>query len=200
VSPSINGDLLPCNTTTGNCKDEIDPHAPEMDGMISRSGALQKVFVAGDIRANEQPGLTALHTLFVREHNRICEELSAVNGCNDEANYQHARKIVGGTIQAILYNELLPLLGVELDVDKYLQSANGSIVNSFATAAFRLGHTMVTAEIPMIYDDCNSSTAAIEMLPIKDAFFNPSIIEAEGIDPILNGLKAQTQEAIDANA
>ena len=199
VSPSIHGDLLPCNTTTGNCNDPIDHNAPEMDGERSRNGIPLKVFVAGDIRANEQPGLTALHTLFVREHNRVCDQLRATVGCNDEENYQYARKIVGGKIQAILYNELLPLLGIELEVDKYLQTADGTILNSFATAAFRLGHTMVTESIPMIYGDCNATTApSIEMLPIHEAFFNPSIIQTEGIVPILSGLEAQTQEATDA--
>ena len=199
VSPSSNGDLLPCNTITGNCADRLDPNAPLMDGAVSRTGELTKVFVAGDIRANEQPGLTALHTLFVREHNRICEQLTARRGCNDELNYQTARKIVGGLIQSILYNEVLPLMGVDLAADSYKQDSKGEIINSFATAAYRLGHTMITSEIPMIYEDClQGRNVPIEMLPLQTAFFNPSIIQAEGITPILRGLSAQTQESLDA--
>ena len=35
--------------------------------------------VAGDQRVNEQPGLTALHTVWVREHNRLAEQLHNLN-------------------------------------------------------------------------------------------------------------------------
>src|SRR5690606_3885112 len=64
--------------------------------------SFDQYFLAGDIRANEQPGLTALHTLFVREHNRLAAEIAATqfagqdlsDAAVDEEIYQRARRIV----------------------------------------------------------------------------------------------------------
>ena len=91
------GGLLPFNTIDGEYDSNIDPNAPSMAG---DNGGVTKTWVAGDVRAGEQPGLTSLHTLFVREHNRICNQLKSQGMNNDEQIYQTARKRVGALIRS----------------------------------------------------------------------------------------------------
>jgi hypothetical protein len=83
------GDLLPFNTVSGEQSADIDPNAPSMK---NDNGGTAKTFVAGDVRAAENPVLTSIHTIFIREHNRICDRLKALGMSNDELMYQTARK------------------------------------------------------------------------------------------------------------
>lgn len=67
--------------------------------------------MTGDPRVNEQFGLTAMHTIWMREHNRISSALIDLNKhWTDARAYEEARKIVGAQVQHITYNEYLPLL------------------------------------------------------------------------------------------
>ena len=187
------GDLLPYNTLTGAYNSSIDPDAPSMAG---DGGGTVKTFVAGDVRAAEQPGLTALHTLFVREHNAICDRLVAQGMLDDEAIFQEARKEVGALIQAVTYQEFLPALGVNLPGPKgYNDKIQPDIMNLFATAAYRLGHTMVTPELLLRDDRCKESGQGI--VNLVSGFFNPQIVSNNGIDAILQGLAFQTQYEVD---
>ena len=53
----------------------------------------------------------AMHTLWVREHNRIATNLKLLRPyADDETLYQEARKIVIAELQHITYNEWLPVL------------------------------------------------------------------------------------------
>ena len=185
------GDLLP--------RRGADPAAPYMDG-----GNGADFFVAGDIRADEQPSLTSMQTLFAREHNRLADRIDATAtdlptapAARDEAVFQRARKIVGAEIQSITYNQWLPSLGVTLKpYAGYDASVNPAIATEFATAGFRVGHTMITGTIPLIGPD--GQPAAGGSLDLYGAFFNPSVIESVGgIEPILRGLAGSTQQTVD---
>ncbi len=192
------GDLLPYNTFNGEKTGVIDPNAPFM--------ADQAVFgillypVAGDVRANEQSSLTALHTLFVREHNRFCDDLIATNGyspiVDDQLIYLEARKKVIALLQHITFNEFLPAIDVHLaPYAGYNNSIQPDIINGFSTAAYRLGHTMVPSELLLV--DNNGNNVGTGSVSLIAAFFDPTIIENNGIDPVLKGLAIQHQEEID---
>jgi peroxidase len=72
----------------------------------SRTDPEQKCFVAGDSRTSENLGLVAIHTLFMREHNRIATQLATVNPkWNDDKIFNEARRILIGIYQHIIYNE-----------------------------------------------------------------------------------------------
>ena len=189
------GNLLPFNTLTGEYNGAIDPQAPEMAMPVPY---VPVYFVAGDVRANENPFLTALHTLFVREHNRLCDELSAQHpSWTDENLYQYARKLVGGILQAIVYEEWLPTLGMEItSYNGYDPTVNAGIMNVFNTAAYRYGHTTITSLLVRMDNEGNYIPEGDILL--RDAFFNPSAtIDIGGIDPYLIGMATVVQQDFD---
>ena len=71
----------------------------------------RRCFLAGDSRVNENPNLAVMHTIFMREHNRIARELKRINPSwanNDLLLFQEARKILIAQWQHVVYNEYLP--------------------------------------------------------------------------------------------
>ena len=191
-----NGNLLPWNTTTGDFNDPLDRETPFMED-LTRSG--QKLFVAGDVRANENPLLLTLHTLFVREHNRICDELKAQNAAlDDEQLFQLVRKKIGAYIQNITYNEWLPAMGVRLpEYRGYRADISAQISNVFSTAAFKIGCTLINSNVLRMLSDGEEISQGNMLL--RDAFFNPlSINLAGGIEPYLRGMASQTQQDMDS--
>lgn len=158
-------------------------------------------YVAGDIRSNENIGLTSMHTLWMREHNRIADELADKHPrWSDEQLYQEARKINVAQMQAITYNEFLPALVGEDAIPEYQgydRKVDPGISNVFAGATFRLGHTMLSSELLRL--DENGEEIAEGNVALRDAFFRPDKVEEAGIDPILRGAASQTAQAVDTN-
>ncbi|XP_026564438.1 eosinophil peroxidase-like [Pseudonaja textilis] len=150
-------------------------------------------FKAGDARVDENLGLTAIHTLFLREHNRIAGELKKLNPhWNGEKLYQETRKIIGALNQIFTYRDYLPLLlgndfYKRLPVYRgYNKNVDPSISNVFSLA-FRFGHGSVPPFVPRL-DEKFQNSLPYSRTPLHLTFMAPWRIVAEGgIDPLVRG-------------
>lgn len=169
------------------------------NGFVADPTAL---FLAGDVRANEQIGLTVMHTLFVREHNRLARFLKRrMRRADAETIFQAARRLVIAEIQIITYNEFLPALIGENALppyNGYKATVDPTIINEFSAAAYRLGHSMLSAKLMRIESDGDVSSGG--NIALRDAFFSgPTYLKKKkDLDPILRGLAMQTHQRIDA--
>lgn len=150
--------------------------------------------LAGDIRANENSFLTALHSLFVREHNRLCDRILQEKPWftgNDEYLFQHAKRIVSGEMQNITLGEFLPALIGSQNISAYTgykPEVDSSIATEFSTVGYRLGHTMLSSSLKVGENG---------FLQLKDIFFKPDYVKTNGVDALLQGGSTQIMDEID---
>ena len=62
-------------TTADNGEKLLIKNTDNLENETGGSPNSEDFFVSGDVRANEQVGLLTAHTLFMREHNRLADEL-----------------------------------------------------------------------------------------------------------------------------
>ncbi len=169
-----------------------------VDGLPNAPHSGSNLFLAGDIRANEQVLLTVLHTVFVREHNYWADVLRGIRDLSGDEAYQMARAIVIAELQAITYREFLPtLLGPEglPAYTGYQPDARASISNLFASAGYRFGHTMLPEALLRL--DVDGQSTAGGPLPLAQAFFRPDLLVSDGLEPYLRGAAHQVAQEID---
>jgi peroxidase len=154
-------------------------------------------FVTGDPRVMENPELTALTILFMREHNFWVATLKSQhpNWTGDQL-YNMAKAINTAEYQNIVYTEYLPaLIGPVLGpYQGYNPRVNSQVTQEFSTAAFRMGHSQVSDTQEGI--DANGNVVFTESL--ADAFFNTAATdESNGIDPLIRSLGTDFSQATD---
>ncbi|KAH8307566.1 hypothetical protein KR044_003008, partial [Drosophila immigrans] len=172
------------------------------DDVCQRGAIATQCIRAGDGRSGEQPGLLAMHHVWVGEHNRIAMELNDLNPhWSDEKIYQETRRIVGAMFQHITYREFLPVvLGNEVcklfDLqllsagyyEGYDSKVNPTVANSFSSAAFRFGHSLVQNS----YMRCDRHHNMINNnVSLHEEFQNGDIGTAGSLHRLLRGMASQ---------
>ncbi|CAJ0579757.1 unnamed protein product, partial [Mesorhabditis spiculigera] len=171
-------------TNLGFNKEALPQGPQERDCRSILKDPKARCFEAGDERVNEQPGLAVIHTIFLREHNRMATELRKLNNFwSDEQLYQETRRIMIAKLQHIIFAEWLPVvLGCETMArydlmpkkngyyTEYDPHCDASITQEMSTSAFRFGHTLIRAMFPRMNAAFGNET---EPVVLKDHFANP---------------------------
>jgi Ca2+-binding RTX toxin-like protein len=178
--------------------------------------SLNAHFIAGDGRANENIGLTAIHEIFHNEHNRLVSQIEdTITATNDpqfieqwhkddgswdgERLFQAARFFNEMQYQHLVFEEFARR--VQPDIDEFQQvdtSLDPRIVAEFAHTVYRFGHTMLTDTLPRTAADGTD-----EDISLVQAFTNPTDFAASGTTPeratgaIVRGLDGQTANQVD---
>ncbi|XP_037609751.1 eosinophil peroxidase-like isoform X5 [Sebastes umbrosus] len=198
------GGLLRVNTEFKDNGRELLPFNPLPVNMCATRGRVTNdsnarevpCFIAGDVRVDENIALTSIHTVFMREHNRVARALKRLNPHWDsETLYQESRKILGAYTQVIVFRDYLPHIVGDVAMRTQLgrypgydASVDPSISNVFATAAYRFAHLAIQPVLSRL--DANyRENANFPNVPLFKAFFAPwRIIFEGGIDSLLRGL------------
>ncbi|CAN8004741.1 unnamed protein product [Ixodes pacificus] len=168
---------------------------PESDG-CSIPSENQICFTSGDGRVNFTPGLTVIHTLFLRQHNRIAKMLRSMNRrWNDEMLFQVAKRIVGSQIQQVVYGEWLPtfagrdavknydLVPLQSGFTTYDSAVDANMIDEFSSSAFRMGHSLVSGNFLRVGADNRQQVGQL-----RDWYLRPFDLYQNGLDDIIRGM------------
>ncbi|CAI4227172.1 unnamed protein product [Auanema sp. JU1783] len=158
-------------------------------------------FLAGDFRNSLHPGLIPLHTVYIKEHNRIARELAKrQTRWSDETLFQETRRIVIAQYQHHVYSFYLPKLLGRNTMDRfdltpktrgetdYDDKLNPSVTAEFAGAAFRFGHSQARKDLVR---KSNTNTTLGKIGDLGENFFYSDVLYEKnvgGTESLLEGM------------
>jgi Ca2+-binding RTX toxin-like protein len=178
---------------------------------------LDRHFIAGDGRSNENIGLTAIHDVFHAEHNRVLQDIQAMvlggtdsHGVVHEARadaadwtgemfFQAAKLVTEMEYQHLVFGEFVRKLSPNINAfaayDIFIDPA---ISAEFAHAVYRFGHSMLTETVDLAAFGADGlATGTVEEMKLLDAFLNPTAYTSTTAGEFALGMSAQVGNGID---
>lgn len=162
----------------------------------------QRLFILGDSRVNENPGLLSFGLILYRWHNFQANRIASQHpDWTDEEIFQAARRFVIATLQKIIMYDFLPAL---LNNDSAISNYTGykpfmqpGISHVFATTAFRFPHTIVPPALFLRKRNCEFRTevSGYPALRLCQNWWNAQdIVQEYSVDEIILGMASQIAE------
>ncbi|MDR7040426.1 Ca2+-binding RTX toxin-like protein [Methylobacterium sp. BE186] len=149
--------------------------------------SLLSYHIAGDHRADENVAITAVHTVWHREHNFEAERIRALHpDWSADQVFQAAKIVTTAEYQRTVFTEFAEglsggLPGPSHGFGGYNPNVNPGITEEFAGAMYRVGHSMINETLP--FTDGSGRTQDV---PLFSAFLNPAMFDGE--DPLTGGV------------
>lgn len=164
---------------------------------------------SGDLRVDENPLITALHVLFVKNHNYIADKLIRDGWVGDEKIFQKARILNNAEWQHVTVDEwLFEVFGPE-NVPNFIQEEftydatnPADVFVEFSTVLFRQ-HSNVNLPLLMLDKQCNILYGKIQNFTNQpprlqeNANCIPDIFDQYGAAAVIRGGLAQHSQASD---
>eukprot|EP00892_Ulva_mutabilis_P004587 jgi/Ulvmu1/24/UM001_0025.1 len=103
--------------------------------------------ISGDVRVSEHAFLAAQHTVWAREHNRLCREVgkkSRYNGMSEDDKFELVQNVLVAKFQQVVLTEFLPALGItQKDLEDAESKTRLKGVSVEFSIAYRLGHDII---------------------------------------------------------
>jgi Ca2+-binding RTX toxin-like protein len=158
-------------------------------------------FIAGDGRVNENISLTAMHTVWARNHNFHVENLEAAGFTGTPTEiYEAAKMLNEAEYQRVVFTEFADHLigGIQGVGDhgfkEHNPDADPRISHEFAAAVYRVGHSLISDTLTVL--DADGQPTEVRLV---DAFLNPASYASHGVGNILGGTVGQQAEEVDFN-
>jgi hypothetical protein len=215
-------------TTIGNNGEMLLPLNDGTQANANGGGALGNFqFVAGDIRANEQIGLIAVHNLLVREHNRIAlglydrleageagdELLVKFSEFRDEFVLENSNLSPAEALEAakdeFLYQSARKVIGAKVQVityEEFLPLLIGDTLKGYSgfnlSVSPQVSVEFANAAYRLGHTLLSNQLRRVDgngitETSLANSFFKPEDVQEKGIDTLLAGLIFQGSQEVD---